>query len=165
MGRAFVYPDPINTDLLAPGHLMKLSPEELATHCLEALDPDFASSVKPGDIVVNGPNFGLGSSREQAAVSLKVLGVGALLAPSFARIFYRNAINIGLPAIVFPQALEIRHGDEVTVDAAAGVITNHTQGRTYAVAPIPPNLMAMIEAGGLIAHTTARLAAQRAAAG
>jgi 3-isopropylmalate/(R)-2-methylmalate dehydratase small subunit len=164
MGRAFVYPDPINTDLLAPGHLMKLSPEELASHCLEALDPDFASSVKPGDIVVNGPNFGLGSSREQAAVSLKVLGVGALLAPSFARIFYRNAINIGLPAIVFPQALEIRDGDEVTVDAGAGLVTNHTQGRTYAVAAIPPNLMTMIEAGGLIPYTTAKLAAARAEA-
>ena len=161
MGRAFVYTDPINTDLLAPGHLMKLSPEELATHTLEALDPDFASSVRPGDIVVNGPNFGLGSSREQAAVSLKVLGVGALLAPSFARIFYRNAINIGLPAIIFPQALEIRMGDEVTVDPATGTITNHSQGRTYAVPPIPPNLMAMIEAGGLIPYTTAKLAAAR----
>lgn len=161
MGRAFVYADPINTDLLAPGHLMKLSPEELATHCLEALDPDFAGSIKPGDILVNGPNFGLGSSREQAAVSLKVLGVGALLAPSFARIFYRNAINIGLPAIVFPEALEIRNGDEVTVDAAAGLVTNHTQGRTYAVSPIPPNLLAMIDAGGLIPYTTAKLAAAR----
>lgn len=162
MGRAFVYADPINTDLLAPGHLMKLSPEELATHTLEALDPEFARSVKPGDILVNGPNFGLGSSREQAAVSLKVLGVGALLSPSFARIFYRNAINIGLPAIVFPQALEIENGDEVTVDAAAGTVINHTQGRTYSVSPIPPNLMQMIEAGGLIPYTTAKLAAARA---
>jgi len=161
MGRAFVYGDGVNTDLLAPGHLMRLAPEELASHCLEALDPSFASTVRPGDVMVAGANFGLGSSREQAAVSLKVLGLAAILAPSFARIFYRNAINVGLPAIVFPEANDVQMGDEVQVDAAAGTVINVTQGKTYKVAAIPPNLMAMIEAGGLIAHTTARLAAQR----
>ena len=147
MGRAFVFGDAVNTDLLAPGHLMKLPPEELAKHCLEALDPDFASAVKPGDVLVAGRNFGLGSSREQAAGSLKVLGLSAVLAVSFARIFYRNAINMGLPAIVFPEAGEVCAGDELQIDPEAGTVVNLTQDRRYRVAAIPPNLMAMIAAG------------------
>ena len=107
MGRAFVFGDNVDTDLLAPGAYMKSSARELASHCLEALDPSFPSSVRQGDLVVAGANFGMGSSREQAAVSLKLLGVSAVLATSFARIFFRNAINLGVPAVVFRQAAEI----------------------------------------------------------
>ena len=156
-GRAFVFGDDIDTDVLAPGFLMKLPPAELASHCLEAVDPAFARDVRPGDFVVAGANFGLGSSREQAAVSLKLLGVRAVLATSFARIFWRNAINLGLPAIAFPQAGEVAAGDRLTVDPVAGRIENLTQGKTYAVQPLPAHLMAMIEDGGLIPHLKKRL--------
>ena len=123
-GRAFVFGDNIDTDVLAPGSLMKLAPEALATHCLEAIDPSFAGAVRQGDVLVAGANFGLGSSREQAAVSLKILGIQAVLATSFARIFWRNAINLGLPALVFPQAGEIVSGDRLSLDIASGRIEN-----------------------------------------
>ncbi len=156
-GRAFVFGDDIDTDVLAPGSLMKLPPQELAKHCLTAIDPDFARDVRPGDVLVAGANFGLGSSREQAAVSLKLLGVKAVLATSFARIFWRNAINLGLPALVFPQAGEVRAGDRLSVDAAAGRLENLTLNRSYAIQPLPPHLLAMIADGGLIAHLKLRL--------
>lgn len=165
MGRAFVFGDNIDTDVLAPGYLMKLAPEELARRCLEAVDPGFAGAVRTGDFVVAGAAFGIGSSREQAAVSLSLLGVGAVLATSFARIFYRNAINLGLPAIVFPQAGEVRPGDELAVDPEAGRIENLTQGRTYAVSPIPSHLMAMIRDGGLMPHLKRRLSNDGTGAG
>ena len=158
MGVAVVFGDGIDTDVLAPGALMKLPPEALAKHCLNAVDPHFAGAVRPGDVVGAGANFGLGSSREQAAVSLKLLGVSAVLAKSFARIFFRNAINLGLPAIVFPQAAEVAAGDELTVDPMAGVVANLTQGRRYDVAPIPEHLITMIRDGGLIAHLKRRFA-------
>uniref|UniRef100_UPI0025DD40CF LeuD/DmdB family oxidoreductase small subunit n=1 Tax=uncultured Caulobacter sp. TaxID=158749 RepID=UPI0025DD40CF len=124
MGRAFVFGDNIDTDLLAPGHAMKLEPREMARFCLEAVDPQFASVVRRGDIVVAGANFGMGSSREQAAISLKLLGVAAVFAQSFARIFYRNAINIGLPALVLPEAGEIAAGDEIGFDLEQGRADN-----------------------------------------
>jgi 3-isopropylmalate/(R)-2-methylmalate dehydratase small subunit len=158
-GRAFVFGDNIDTDVLAPGHLMKLTPEDLASHCLEALDPTFAKTIKRGDFVVAGQNFGLGSSREQAAISLTLLGVGAVIAPSFARIFYRNALNLGLPALFCDQASHIRGGDELSVDAIAGMIENLTTGEKLTCRPIPEHLMTMVNAGGLIAH----LQKQRAA--
>jgi 3-isopropylmalate/(R)-2-methylmalate dehydratase small subunit len=151
-GKAFVFGDNIDTDVLAPGHLMKLSPENLATHCLEAIDPDFASTIQSGDFVVAGENFGLGSSREQAAISLKMLGVAAIIAPSFARIFYRNALNLGLPAVFCERAKSIRAGDRLSVDPVAGVITNHTQDTILACRPIPDHLMTMVAEGGLIAY-------------
>jgi 3-isopropylmalate/(R)-2-methylmalate dehydratase small subunit len=157
MGRAFVFGDNIDTDQLAPGYAMKLSPEGLASHCLEAIDPTFAVVVQPGDILVAGRNFGMGSSREQAAVSLKLLGVSAVLAVSFARIFYRNAINLGLPAILLPQAGEVANGDEILVDPEAGRIENRSKGRVYEVAPIPSHLMTMIRDGGLLPHLKRRL--------
>jgi 3-isopropylmalate/(R)-2-methylmalate dehydratase small subunit len=150
--RAFVFGDNIDTDVLAPGHLMKLTPEDLASHCLEALDPTFAKTIKRGDYVVAGQNFGLGSSREQAAISLTLLGVGAVIAPSFARIFYRNALNLGLPVLFCDQAAHIRAGDELSVDAVAGVIDNLTSGERLSCRPIPEHLMTMVNAGGLIAH-------------
>jgi 3-isopropylmalate/(R)-2-methylmalate dehydratase small subunit len=155
-GRAFVFGDGIDTDVLAPGHLMKLAPRELASHCLAAIDPAFASTVQPGDFVVAGANFGLGSSREQAAVSLKLLGVSAVIATSFARIFYRNALNLGLPALFCDAATTIAAGDRLSADPEAGVITNHTQGRTLAARPIPAHLMEMVRAGGLVAQLAAR---------
>lgn len=161
-GRAFVFGDNIDTDVLAPGSLMKLSPRDLASHCLEAVDPTFAADVRPGDVVVAGANFGLGSSREQAAVSLKLLGIQAVLATSFARIFWRNAINLGLPAIVFPQAGEVRAGDRLALDIAAGRVANLTQNRSYQIQPLPAHLLEMIAAGGLIPHLKRRLQASAA---
>lgn len=155
-GRAFVFGDNIDTDVLAPGSLMKLSPEALATHCLEAVDPGFASAVRPEDVLVAGANFGLGSSREQAAVSLKILGIQAVLATSFARIFWRNAINLGLPALVFPQAREIADGDQLTLDIASGRIENLTQNRSYEIQTLPAHLLEMIADGGLIPHLKRR---------
>lgn len=161
-GRAFVFGDNIDTDVLAPGSLMKLSPQALATHCLEAVDPAFAREVRPGDVVVAGANFGLGSSREQAAVSLKLLGVQAVLATSFARIFWRNAINLGLPAIVFPHAREVRAGDRLAVDIGSGRVRNLTQNRSYEIQPLPHHLLEMIADGGLIAHLKRKLQASAA---
>jgi 3-isopropylmalate/(R)-2-methylmalate dehydratase small subunit len=152
LGRAFVFGDNIDTDLLAPGHLMKLSPQDLASHCLESVDPAFAKTVQPGDFVVAGANFGLGSSREQAAVSLKLLGVGAIIAPSFARIFYRNALNLGLPALFCDAAGQIRPGDCLVVDPIAGAIKNLTQDQHLTCRQIPAHLMMMVRNGGLIAH-------------
>lgn len=155
-GRAWVFGDGIDTDVLAPGHLMKLSAEELATHCLEAIAPNFAAEVRPGDIIVAGRSFGIGSSREQAAVSLKILGVKAILATSFARIFWRNALNLGLPALTMPDAAEIAQGDSVTVDPASGRIENLTSGRTYQVQPLPPHLLNIVEEGGLMPFLKSR---------
>lgn len=159
-GRAFVYGDGIDTDVLAPGHAMKLGPEGLARHCLEAVDPDFASRVRAGDFVFAGADFGIGSSREQAAISLKKLGVAAVFARSFARIFYRNAINIGLPALVFPHEGAVSAGDEVSLDLAAGRVSNITTGRDYPVSPMPEHLRTMIEAGGLMESLKTRFGAR-----
>lgn len=150
MGRAFVFGDGINTDMLAPGHLSKLPPDELARHCLESIDPLFASSVSPGDVVVAGANFGQGSSREQAAISLKLLGVSAVVACSFARIFYRNAINVGLAAVILPEARAISAGDEVSVDFRIGAVYNRSTGTVSRFPLPPPEVLAILEAGGLI---------------
>ena len=162
-GRAWTFGDNIDTDVLAPGIYMKLPVEEVAQHCLEAVDPEFAAKVQPGDIVVGGENFGMGSSREQAPQALKVLGVGAVLAKSFARIFYRNALNLGLPALFFREADEVSAGDRLELDLAAGQVRNLTTGANYAVEPIPPHLLEMILMGGLMPHLKARLAAERGA--
>ena len=162
-GRAWTFGDNIDTDVLAPGIYMKLPVEEVAQHCLEAVDPEFAAKVRPGDIVIGGENFGMGSSREQAPQALKVLGVGAVLAKSFARIFYRNALNLGLPALFFRGAQEVAAGDRLELDLAAGKVRNLTTGVTYAVEPIPPHLLEMILMGGLMPHLKARLARERGA--
>lgn len=161
-GRAWVFGDKIDTDLLAPGYAMKKGPRGLAEHCLEAIDPEFATSVQPGDIVFGGEDFGIGSSREQAAISLKLLGVSAVVAKSFARIFYRNAINIGLPALKLEDSHEIATGDAVTIDLAAGTLTDDTSGRAYGFAPLPPHLREMIAAGGLMAQLEKDFAGQEA---
>ena len=151
-GKAWVFGDNIDTDLIVSGVYMKLTPEEMAIHCLETVAPDFAKEMEPGDIVVGGANFGMGSSREQAPQALKILGVGAVLAPSFARIFYRNALNLGLPALILPPGCTIAQGDRLDVDAVTGRVTNETQRENYDCPPIPAHLMEMIADGGLMAH-------------
>ncbi len=158
-GRAWVFGDNIDTDVIAPGAYLKFSPEEMARHCFEAIAPDFATKVEVGDIVVGGRNFGMGSSREQAPQALKILGVGAVVAVSFARIFYRNALNLGLPVLFLPQAEEIAAGDHLSVDPVAGAVVNATQDRTYPCDPIPDHLMAMIADGGLMPHLKKRIEA------
>ncbi len=161
MGRAFVFGDGIDTDVLAPGAYIKLPAEALARHCLEAVDPAFAGTVQLGDVVVAGRNFGLGSSREQAAISLKVLGLSAVLAVSFSRIFYRNAINAGLLAISLPEARAITAGDEIDVDLYTGEVRNITQGERYFFDRPPPELMAILESGGLIPYLEKHLVRAR----
>lgn len=156
-GSAWVFGDKIDTDVLAPGYAMKLPPEGLATHCLEAVDPDFAKSVKAGDIVVAGANFGLGSSREQAAISLATLGVGAVLAKSFARIFYRNAINIGLPVVAIDLTDQVAPGDVLKLDLARGKLTQLKNGQQRELQPMPAHIIAILEAGGLMAQLKQKL--------
>lgn len=156
-GRAWVFGDDVDTDAIAPGRYMKFAIEEIAKHCLESVDPTFASRVTPGDVVVGGRNFGMGSSREQAPQALKALGVSAVVAQSFAGLFYRNALNLGLAAVACADARRIRAGDRVTVDPEAGRIVNETTGETLACEPIPPHLMAMVRDGGLLAHLERRI--------
>ena len=157
-GRAWVFGHGINTDVMAPGLYFKSPMEELARHCMEAIAPDFAPNVVAGDIVVGGRNFGIGSAREQAAMALQHLGVGVILAQSYGRIFYRNALNFGIPALIFPAAGEITAGDELRVDPVTGVVENLTTGRDYAVAGLPEHLMAMVAAGGLMPWLKHRIA-------
>ncbi len=161
-GKAFVFGDRIDTDVLAPGPYMRESLAVLASHCLEAVDPDFAGQVRPGDIVVGGESFGIGSSREQAVQALAELGVGAIVARSFARIFYRNALNLGLPALVCAD-LEAARGDELEVRPAEGRILNHSSGRQFACEAIPAQLMEIVAGGGLMPWLERKLAAERGA--
>ena len=157
-GKAWIFGDDIDTDVLAPGLYMKGSLKELASHCLEAIDPDFASNVAPGDVIVAGKNFGIGSSREQAAEALKYLGVSTLLARSFAGIFFRNALNFGMIALTSAEIDRIRPGDRIVVDAAAGSIHNLTQDETYVCNILPQPLLAMVHDGGLVPHLKKKLA-------
>ena len=161
-GNTFVFGDRIDTDVLAPGPYMREPMSVLASHCLEAVDPSFASEVRPGDIVVGGESFGIGSSREQAVQALAALGVGAIVAKSFARIFYRNALNLGVPALVCAD-LEAARGDELEVRPLEGVIINHTSGREFACEKIPPQLMDIVAGGGLMPWLERKLAAERKA--
>ena len=151
-GHAWVYGDDINTDLLYPGAYLKGSVEDAAKHCLEAIDPTFVAEVKEGDIVVGGENFGIGSSREGAAEVLLMHGVPVVLAKSFARIFYRNAFNLGLVALVCKDAGRIDKGDELSVDPAAGTVENVTKGESYTTEPVPAHLMEIVADGGLMPH-------------
>ncbi len=161
-GRAFVFGDNIDTDALAPGRYMKGSIEELAQHCLEAVAPTFAKQVRPGDVVVAGRNFGMGSSREQAAQALKMLGVSAVIAKSFGGIFYRNALNLGLPVVVCAETDSISEGDIVGVDLACGMVTNETSGRVLTGERLPAFLLDMLADGGLVPHLEKKFARQRA---
>jgi 3-isopropylmalate/(R)-2-methylmalate dehydratase small subunit len=155
--KAWVFGDNVTTDAMAPGQYMKGGIEELARHCLETIDASFPNEVSAGDVVVGGRNFGAGSSREQAPAALKQLGVGALIAESFAGLFYRNALNLGLPAVVCPQARTIQKGHAIKVDFEGGRVSNLTTGETLACEPIPGHLMQMVRDGGLIPHLEKKL--------
>lgn len=150
--KVYKYGANVDTDVIIPArHLNDPSPAALASHCMEDIDPSFASSVQPGDIIVAGHNFGCGSSREHAPLAIKSCGVKCVIAPSFARIFYRNSINIGFPIVECPQAAEeIQAGDQVDVDFSSGVITNLTTGKTYQAAPFPTFIEGIIQSGGLL---------------
>jgi len=156
--RAWVFGDNLDTDVIAPGRYMKFGIEEIARHCLESVAPGFAKEVRPGDIVVGGRNFGAGSSREQAPEALKHLGVAVLIAESFAGLFYRNAINLGLPAVVCSGAKRIRDGDQLAVDFERGKVENRATGETLDCEPIPAFLMTLIRDGGLLPHLEKKLA-------
>ncbi len=151
-GTAIKYGDNIDTDVIIPARYLNTSdPKELASHCMEDVDKEFLQKVKPGDVMVGGKNFGCGSSREHAPIAIKESGISCVIAATFARIFYRNAINIGLPIVECPEASEkIQNGDEVSVDFDTGVITNKTRGETYRGEPFPPFIQTIITAGGLM---------------
>ncbi len=155
--KAWVFGDNVDTDAIAPGRYMKAAIEEIAKHCLESISPSFAPSVRKGDIVVAGRNFRMGSSREQAPEALKQLGVAALVAESFAGLFYRNSLNLGLPAVACPGAKTIKEGDALDIDFENGRITNRTSGKVLPCEPIPPHLMQMVRDGGLLPHLEKRL--------
>jgi 3-isopropylmalate/(R)-2-methylmalate dehydratase small subunit len=152
LGRAFKYGDNIDTDVIIPArYLITTDERELAAHALEDLDPRFASAVRPGDIIVAGSNFGCGSSREHAPIALKGAGVGAVVASSFARIFFRNAINTGLPIAVAPDAVEATDdGDGVEIDSETMQIRNVTKGLTFEAEPLPDFVMEIVRSGGLV---------------
>ena len=158
-GKVWKFGDDVNTDVIFPGKYTYsiLDPEEMAKHALEDLEPEFASQVKPGDIIVAGKNFGCGSSREQAATCLKFAGVQAVIAKSFARIFFRNAINQGLPVVQCSEAVDsIESGEEIAIDFAKGKI--ETEKGTFAFAPLPESVLQILEAGGLISYTKTKIA-------
>ena len=157
-GRAWIFGDDVDTDVLAPGLYMKGSMEELAAHCLETVDPAFASGARAGDVVVAVSNFGIGSSREQAAQVLTILGIKAVVAKSFGVIFYRNALNFGLLAVVSSADVTVGPDDRVVVDGEAGKISNLTTGDSWDCEPVPPHLLEMISAGGLVPWLERRLA-------
>ena len=152
------YGDHVDTDVIIPArHLNTQSHAELVSHCMEDIDPEFIHKVKTGDIMVAGANFGCGSSREHAPIAIKASGISCVIAATFARIFYRNAINIGLAILECPAAAAgINAGDEVAVDFDTGVITNVTKGETYQAEPFPPFIKEMIAKGGLMASLAAK---------
>ena len=157
-GKVFKYGDNVDTDVIIPARYLNIAdPKELSTHAMEDIDADFVKNMHPGDIVVATRNFGCGSSREHAPLAIKSCGVKCVIAPSFARIFYRNAINIGFPIVECAQAAEeIQPGDQVDVDFTTGVITDQTTGKTYQAAPFPEFIKGIIESGGLLNSLKAR---------
>ncbi len=155
-GTVHKYGDNVDTDVIIPARYLNTSShKELAAHCMEDIDINFTKNVKDGDIMVAEKNFGCGSSREHAPIAIKASGISCVIASTFARIFYRNAINIGLPILECEAASkEIKSGDEVSVDFDTGVITDITTGRTYQAEPFPPFIQEIISDGGLIPHVT-----------
>jgi len=158
-GTAHRYGRDVDTDVIIPARYLNTSdPAELGKHCMEDLDAGFVGKVEAGDILVAEENFGCGSSREHAPISIKAAGVSVVIAKSFARIFYRNAINTGLPIMEAPEAVDgIKDGDRVSVDADNGTITNETTGKTYHAQPFPPFVKDIIESGGLVESIKAKL--------
>jgi 3-isopropylmalate/(R)-2-methylmalate dehydratase small subunit len=154
------YGDHIDTDVIIPARLLNnTDPAFLASHCMEDIDTEFAKRVKPGDIMVGGLNFGCGSSREHAPIAIKASGVSCVIAENFARIFYRNAINIGLPLMECPEAAkDAQMGDEIEVDFDSGTIRNLTKNKSYTAVPFPDFMQQIIAAGGLVEYTKAKLA-------
>ena len=150
-GKVWTFGKDIDTDLIIAARYLNTSvPEELAKHVMEDADPEFVTKMSVGDVIVAGDNFGCGSSREHAPIALKAAGVAAIIAPTFARIFYRNSFNMGLPIFELQESAEIKEGDEVTIDMNAGTVTNNTTNKTYNFTPIPEFMQELIDAGGLM---------------
>ncbi len=162
-GKVHKYGADVNTDVIIPARYLYLSePDELAEHCMEDIDAEFLSRVQPGDIIVATTNFGCGSSREHAPLAIKAAGISCIIAKSFARIFFRNAINIGLPLLECEEAVDnIEAGDMVEVDLSSGTIKNLNSGKMFTAKPYPDFMSELIAAGGLIEHTKKRLATRR----
>lgn len=162
-GTAWKFGNDIDTDSIIPARYLNTSdPAELAMHCMEDADPDFSSKAGAGDIIVAGKNFGSGSSREHAPLAIKALGIGCVIAGSFARIFYRNAFNIGLPILESPPAVqEIQQGDLLSIDIENGIITNLTRSQEYRFTPIPSFMQKIIGAGGLVNYVKESLSEKR----
>ncbi len=158
-GRVWKFGSDVDTDAIIPArYLTTTDPEELARHCMEDADPEFATKVKPGDIIVAEKNFGCGSSREHAPIAIKASGISCVIAHSFARIFYRNAFNMGLPILESHEAVkESETGDEFRVNLDTGDIENITKGKKFKAMPVPPFMQKLIEAGGLIPYVTKRI--------
>lgn len=161
-GTAWKFGDDVDTDAIIPARYLNTSdPAILAAHCMEDADSEFIKKVRKGDIIVAGKNFGCGSSREHAPISIKAAGVSCVVAASFARIFFRNAFNMGLPILECPEAVEsIVTGDELEVDLDHGVIVNHTQGKTYKAQQVPPFMQQLVTAGGLIPYVQEQMRQQ-----
>ena len=162
-GKVWKYGDNVDTDAIIPARYLNVStPEELALHCMEDIDLDFAGAVQPGDIIVGGKNFGCGSSREHAPLAIKGAGVSCVIAETFARIFYRNAINIGLPILECAEAVDgSEAGDELAVELETGTIRNLTKGSEFKAKPYPEFMLELIRAGGLVEYTKRRLASEK----
>jgi 3-isopropylmalate dehydratase small subunit len=158
-GKAWKFGDDVNTDVILPARYLTLSdPDLLAEHCMEDADPEFAGRVKSGELIVGGKNFGCGSSREHAPIAIKAVGISCVIAQSFARIFYRNAFNVGLPILECPEAAEaIEAGDDVEVDLEKGVIINHARQETFRAQPVPPFMHKLLQAGGLIPYVQGKM--------
>ena len=156
-GTAWVFGDNIDTDQLAPGSTLKGSIEGIASQCLGSVNPDFAAQVRAGDFVVGGRNFGIGSSREQAAQALCHLGVAAVIAPSFGGIFYRNALNFGLLALVCAEAEKISQGERLAADPRKGKVANMSRNEVYDCDPLPAHLLEIVSAGGLVPYLEKKL--------
>ena len=158
-GKVYKYGDNVDTDVIIPARYLNApSPDELAKHCMEDSDASFATKVQPGDIIVGGANFGCGSSREHAPIAIRACGVRCVIAASFARIFYRNSINIGFPILECPEAAAaIQNGDEVSVDFDSGLIRDETTGAEFRATALPPFIGRIVEDGGLLPYLKARL--------
>ena len=158
-GKVYKYGDNVDTDVIIPARYLNApSPDELAKHCMEDIDASFATEVQPGDIIVGGANFGCGSSREHAPIAIRACGVRCVIAASFARIFYRNSINIGFPILECPEAAAaIQNGDEVSVDFDSGLIRDETTGAEFRATALPPFIGRIVEDGGLLPYLKARL--------